>query len=78
MSKEESTAKTTTCKVNCPTCKTPVIWNEQSNYRPFCSKRCQQIDFGEWASESFSIAGTPSMIDPSDIDLIEEDGETRH
>ncbi|MDX2463366.1 MAG: DNA gyrase inhibitor YacG [Porticoccus sp.] len=78
MSKEELTTKTTTCKVNCPTCKISVIWNEQSSYRPFCSKRCQQIDFGEWASESFSIPGTPSIIDPSDMDLIEEDGETRH
>ncbi len=32
--------------VNCPTCNKPVIWNEQSPYRPFCSKRCQLIDLG--------------------------------
>jgi len=25
--------------------------------RPFCSKRCQQIDFGDWASERFQIEG---------------------
>jgi endogenous inhibitor of DNA gyrase (YacG/DUF329 family) len=47
-------------KVNCPTCKKSVVWNEQSHYRPFCSQRCQQIDFGEWASESFSIPGAPN------------------
>lgn len=46
-------------KVNCPTCQKSVIWNEQSYYRPFCSKRCQQIDFGDWASENFSIPGAP-------------------
>lgn len=44
-------------KVNCPTCKKSVVWNEQSHYRPFCSQRCQQIDFGEWASENYSIPG---------------------
>jgi len=47
-------------KINCPTCKKSVVWNEQSHYRPFCSQRCQQIDFGEWASESFSIPGAPN------------------
>jgi endogenous inhibitor of DNA gyrase (YacG/DUF329 family) len=78
MSKRELITKTTICKVDCPTCKVPVIWNEQSNYRPFCSKRCQQIDFGEWASESFSIPGTPAMIDPSDMDFTDGDDETRH
>ena len=35
--------------VKCPTCKTDVIWGEVSPYRPFCSKQCQMIDFGEWA-----------------------------
>lgn len=47
-------------KVNCPACQKNVIWNEQAHYRPFCSQRCQQIDFGEWASESFSIPGAPN------------------
>ena len=27
--------------VNCPTCGKPVIWGEQSPFRPFCCKRCQ-------------------------------------
>lgn len=25
--------------------------------RPFCSKRCKDIDFGGWASEQFRIEG---------------------
>jgi endogenous inhibitor of DNA gyrase (YacG/DUF329 family) len=45
--------------VECPTCKTPVEWTDRSPYRPFCSERCQQIDFGDWATERFSIAGEP-------------------
>jgi hypothetical protein len=38
--------------VKCPTCKTDVVWGEQSPYRPFCCKRCQLIDLGEWADYS--------------------------
>jgi len=57
-------------RVNCPTCKKVVVWNEQSKYRPFCSNRCQKIDFGEWASESFSIPGTPVIPEAMDDEEI--------
>nr|WP_086938439.1 DNA gyrase inhibitor YacG [Thaumasiovibrio occultus] len=50
-------------KVPCPTCKTLVPWAPKSTYRPFCSKRCQLIDLGEWASEEKRIAGAPDMSD---------------
>ncbi len=43
--------------VECPTCKAPVEWGEQSRYRPFCSERCKLIDLGAWASEEHAIAG---------------------
>lgn len=42
-------------EVNCPTCSKKVVWNTDSKFRPFCSERCQQIDLGAWASESYSI-----------------------
>lgn len=51
--------------VNCPTCGKSVVWNAQSLYRPFCSKRCQLIDLGEWAAEEKRI---PSANDLSDSD----------
>ncbi|WP_435955225.1 DNA gyrase inhibitor YacG [Dryocola sp. BD626] len=51
--------------VNCPGCGKAVIWNETSPYRPFCSKRCQLIDLGEWAAEEKRI---PSSSDLSDTD----------
>lgn len=53
-------------KVNCPTCKDIVVWHEASVYRPFCSKRCQLIDFGEWAQERFIVAGEPVAPEPDD------------
>lgn len=46
--------------VNCPTCDKAVAWIESNQYRPFCSKRCQLIDFGEWATEKNSIPGEPA------------------
>ncbi|WNJ78808.1 DNA gyrase inhibitor YacG [Cedecea neteri] len=52
--------------VNCPGCGKAVIWNESSPYRPFCSKRCQLIDLGEWAAEEKRI--------PSNGDLSESEG----
>lgn len=42
--------------VPCPICHKSVAWNENSPFRPFCSKRCQLIDLGEWANEEKSIA----------------------
>lgn len=39
----------------CPQCKKPVQWNDDFPHRPFCSKRCQLIDLGEWAEEKYAI-----------------------
>ncbi|MCW8107077.1 DNA gyrase inhibitor YacG [Alteromonas ponticola] len=47
-------------KVKCPTCQHDVSWEEKNEYRPFCSKRCQMIDLGDWASEANAIAGKPA------------------
>ena len=60
--------------VKCPTCDQDVIWQASSEFRPFCSKRCQLIDLGEWANESHVIAGKPGFTDialPDDIEDIE-------
>lgn len=67
-------------KVNCPTCETSVTWAPESEFRPFCSKRCQLIDLGEWASESNRIAESPSAssMSESEIDQIERLLEARH
>ncbi|MCC8365557.1 MULTISPECIES: DNA gyrase inhibitor YacG [Xenorhabdus] len=51
--------------VACPTCGQAVIWGEISPHRPFCSKRCQLIDLGEWANEEKKI---PSQGDSTEND----------
>ncbi|MFY0596754.1 MAG: DNA gyrase inhibitor YacG [Cognatishimia sp.] len=45
----------------CPICKKPT---EQA-YRPFCSKRCADIDLGKWFGEEYS---TPAV----DNEAVEE------
>ena len=49
-------------EVSCPQCSKKVPWVDGSVYRPFCSKRCQMIDFGDWAMEKNTI----STEDPPD------------
>lgn len=41
--------------VKCPTCHKDVEWSEKNICRPFCSKRCQLIDLGDWATEEHRI-----------------------
>ena len=48
--------------VNCPTCGKNVVWSEQSPFRPFCSKRCQLIDLGEWAAEEKRIPSSWRLV----------------
>ena len=57
-------------QVNCPTCQKIVQWDETEPYRPFCSKKCQLIDFGDWASErnSIPVENPLSDIDEEDLD----------
>ncbi|BAE73734.1 DNA gyrase inhibitor YacG [Sodalis glossinidius str. 'morsitans'] len=59
--------------VTCPTCGKAVEWSPTSPFRPFCSKRCQLIDLGEWAEEEKRI--------PSDVQITDSDewsDETRY
>ncbi|MBN6709793.1 DNA gyrase inhibitor YacG [Haemophilus haemoglobinophilus] len=46
-----------TFTVACPNCQEEVIWSVENQFRPFCSKRCQLIDLGEWAAEEKAIPG---------------------
>jgi uncharacterized protein len=37
--------------VSCPICGKPTA----ADYRPFCSRRCADIDLGRWLTESYRI-----------------------
>ena len=41
--------------VRCPACGGPSLYHPSNGYRPFCSERCKNLDFGAWASETFRM-----------------------
>lgn len=45
--------------VVCPACKGDSVFAKSNAYRPFCSRRCKDIDFGAWASEGFKLPAQP-------------------
>ena len=51
----------------CPLCSKPT----EHAFRPFCSKRCQQVDLGRWISGKYAIEGDP--VDPRPVAPEEED-----
>jgi len=51
--------------VRCPTCSGDSIYDSSNPYRPFCCERCKQQDLGNWASESFRVAGSSEVFEVS-------------
>ena len=43
----------------CPICSKDTV----KEYRPFCSKRCADIDLSKWLSGSYVIAGNTPIED---------------
>jgi uncharacterized protein len=55
--------------VKCPTCGRETEYTG-NKYRPFCSERCQMIDFGAWADEEFSLPATETELTEEDLEKI--------
>ena len=51
MNRRPATART----IRCPGCGAACVYAAENPYRPFCSARCKNNDFGAWASERFSV-----------------------
>jgi len=43
----------------CPLCANPAT----DRFKPFCSKRCADLDLGQWLKGGYAIPGDP--VDPS-------------
>jgi endogenous inhibitor of DNA gyrase (YacG/DUF329 family) len=52
--------------VTCPTCGGDSVFAPSNPFRPFCSERCKNADFGAWASENFRM---PAEAPPDDQDF---------
>mgnify|MGYP003645420990 CR=1 FL=1 len=43
----------------CPECSKPV----DQKFRPFCSKRCADVDLGRWFNEEYTLPGDSEIPD---------------
>ncbi|MDR1025822.1 MAG: DNA gyrase inhibitor YacG [Lactobacillus sp.] len=43
---------------------------KENKYRPFCSKRCADIDLGNWFSESYTVPVVE--MDEKDLEQLQE------
>ncbi|MEK6333631.1 MAG: DNA gyrase inhibitor YacG [Acidobacteriota bacterium] len=62
----------------CPTCGKTVERQDNSS-RPFCSERCQLIDFGRWTDEEYRVPGRrinpAEMAEPPEADRTSTDDD---
>ncbi|WP_430469554.1 DNA gyrase inhibitor YacG [Thalassospira lucentensis] len=63
---EKNTGKT--AGSGCPVCDKPV----EEQYKPFCSKRCADLDLGKWLNESYAI---PAAEPPEYLEDLEDEEE---
>jgi uncharacterized protein len=55
--------------VACPTCRGDSVYSAENRFRPFCSERCKNVDFGAWATESYRLEATrPTSSDDPDAE----------
>ena len=60
--------------MTCPIC----AKDAEDRFRPFCSKRCADVDLGKWLNGSYAVASQ----DPDDVEELEDamkkETELRH
>lgn len=49
--------------VRCPGCGQHSAYSSANPFRPFCSERCKNADFGAWASERYRVETPPAKDD---------------
>lgn len=59
--------------MTCPICNKPAV----PAYRPFCSRRCADVDLGKWLSGGYSLPGEPADPDAAGEACEAEEAEPR-
>ena len=57
---------TTPRVIRCPGCGGPSVYTSTNDFRPFCSARCKNNDFGAWASERYAVDADSTPKEPPD------------
>ncbi|WP_438957403.1 DNA gyrase inhibitor YacG [Cognatiyoonia sp.] len=58
----------------CPMCEK----DSEAKYRPFCSKRCADLDLGKWLSGSYAIPSAAQDEDEELAEALEEQARKPH
>lgn len=53
----------------CPVCSKPT----QEKWKPFCSKRCADVDLNRWLSGGYVIPGAPADLEEDSPPLAPDD-----
>jgi endogenous inhibitor of DNA gyrase (YacG/DUF329 family) len=53
----------------CAVCAKPAV----NAYRPFCSRRCADVDLGRWLSGAYSVPAAPDFDEDGDEDELSPD-----
>lgn len=61
----------------CPICgKTPEANEQTAKFKPFCSKRCADLDLGKWLNGAYGIPASETDEDDEDsLAVPDGDGE---
>ena len=61
---------TTEPRGHCPICRKPTV----HQFRPFCSRRCADIDLGHWFSETYTV---PAQAEDEAEETLQPDEDHR-
>lgn len=60
--------------MSCPIC----LKDTEQKYRPFCSKRCADIDLGRWMTGGYAIPSEEPMDESDVADLPNPETAPKH
>ena len=60
-------------KPSCPICGKPVT----PEYRPFCSRRCADIELGRWLGGRYAVPGESIGAEPEPVEPEDDEGANR-
>ena len=64
--------------IRCPGCGGPSVYASSNEFRPFCSARCKNNDFGAWASERYAVDADTTQKDPAPDTAPDDSPPTTH
>ncbi|MEO8058464.1 MAG: DNA gyrase inhibitor YacG [Burkholderiales bacterium] len=71
-------ASTSPRVILCPGCGGPSVYASTNEFRPFCSARCKNHDFGAWASGAYAVDAEATPNGPAAHANPDDNAPTTH